>query len=495
MQTFPADDGELIEAIAGAIGIGTTADLRTACLEIAAEHEAGADALGGRIESIPEGLPGSRRGDDPYNAFVHVYEEPRHPTGDGQLDGLTVAVKDNLAAAGLPLTCGTTEFDIVPDFDAVVVERLLDSGATLVGKTNMEPFALGPTGEFSDYGLVENPRFDGRIAGGSSSGSAAAVAGGLVDATLGSDTGGSVRIPAACCGLVGVKPTYGLVPQYGFVNLGVSMDAIGPLALDVDTATRVLDAIAGFDPRDPTSAQNLPRASLPERVDHVADATTAEEPMVVGVPTSLLDPARDPVRGRFDAVVDRLQEEPDLVVESVTLDLGELENAFFHLNVVEFGWLLAQTGVYRGLGTGYNEQIRAAFDTMLADTISSEHLARRVLPSMVVDAKTNGRAYAAARTEARLFQRRVSERFAEVDALLSPTLRTVPPAYDRSKSKAGALRELASNTMGFNMSGDPAVTVPVGETDGLPVSAQVVTPHFTEDRALYLAGRIESLST
>lgn len=493
MPAVPADDHELIETIADAIGIETTAAIRNDCLDIATEHEASAGTLGGRIDPVPEELPPSCRGDDSYNAFIHVYDGPRRPTDGGQLDGLAVAVKDNLAAAGLPLTCGSAEFEVIPDFDAVAVERLLDAGAKLVGKTNMEPFALGPTGEFSDYGRVENPRYEGRVPGGSSSGSAAAVAGGLVDAALGSDTGGSVRIPAACCGLVGVKPTHGLVPQYGFVNLGVSMDTIGPLTHDVETAVRILDTISGVDRRDPTSAGTIPTIPLPERVDQVADATTADEPMLVGVPDSLLDPASELVEKTVDAVVDRLRDEPSFQVEAVALDLGGLEDAFFHLNVVEFGWLLCQTGVYRGLGTGYDEQLRAAFETMMTDSVSSEHLARRVLPSMVVDAKTNGQAYTAARNEAQLFQRRLDEQFADLDALLSPTLRTVPPAYDRSKAKTDAIRELASNTLPFNLSGDPAVSVPVGEPDGLPVSVQVVTPRFTDDRALYLAGRVESL--
>jgi len=481
MSNTPADPETLMEELAAEIGISVSAETRADCLAIAADHEARLGAIGGATSTPPE-TPSSRPSDDPFNALVHTYATPRAETEAGPLADLECVVKDNIAAAGLPMTCGTQKFDCTPSFDAVVVERLLAAGADLIGKANMEPFALGPTGEFSDYGVVENPRYEGRIAGGSSSGSAAAVAGGLVDAALGSDTGGSVRIPAACCGLVGMKPTHRFVPRYGFVDLGGSLDCIGPLTHDVATATRVLDVIAGADPRDSSAAH------------HTLGRAPPGDNFVIGLPDSLIEPATEPVRSTFYEAVTTLRADDGLTITSVPLELGAIEDAFFHLNVNELAWLFRQTGVFHGQGTGYNEELREAFESMCAARPENDHLARRVLPSAYLDAKTNGQTYTAARTEMQAFRRRVAACFEDVDALLTPTLRTVPPRYDREKGKAKALRELASNTIPFSMAGTPTVSVPVGDVDGLPVSAQIVTPQFTDARALAVAEIVEELT-
>lgn len=471
-----------IQEIAAELGITVSAETRTACLEIAADHEVSLDSIGLTHPDTPS-TPTSRRSDDSFNALIHEYSTPRSGDDTGPLTDLNIAVKDNIAAVGLPMTCGSEAFDCTPSFDAVVVERLLAAGADLIGKTNMEPFALGPTGEFSDYGVVENPRYDGRIAGGSSSGSAAAVAGGLVDAAIGSDTGGSVRIPAACCGLVGLKPTHRLVPRYGFVDLGASLDCIGPLTHNVSTATRILAAIAGPDPRDPSAAHQTVDSQIP-----------AIDGLMIGVPDSLVQPATDAVQAVFDNVVSDLRSTDRVTVTSIDLDLGAIEDAFFHLNVNELAWLFRQTGVFHGQGTGYNEEIRQAFESMRAARPELNHLARRVLPSAYLDAETNSQTYTAARREVQAFTQRVAACFNEVDVLLTPTLRTVPPRYDRSKGKAKALRELASNTMPFSMAGTPAVSLPIGDVNGLPVSAQVVTPQFRDTRALAVADHLEQIT-
>lgn len=175
---------------------------------------------------------------------------PRYGDGIGVLDDLTVVIKDNLAVADLAMTAGLADFSFVPSFDPMVITRLLGASATLIGKANMDAFAFGSTGEFSDFGPVDNPVVDGTVPGGSSSGSAVAVVAGLVDAALGTDTGGSVRQPPACCGLVGVTPTHRFGPRHGLMEFTLSTDTIGPMARDVVTAAGVLEVIAGH--RRPT---------------------------------------------------------------------------------------------------------------------------------------------------------------------------------------------------------------------------------------------------
>ncbi|MFB6304911.1 MAG: amidase, partial [Haloferacaceae archaeon] len=190
----------------------------------------------------------SRPDTDRYNAWLRRFDL-RRPGADGALSGLDVAVKDNTCVRGVEMTCGSRALEgFAPAGHAAVVDRILDAGGRVVGKTNMDELAFGPTSETSAYGATLNPRDDGHVAGGSSSGSAAAVAAGEVDLALGTDTGGSVRIPASYCGIVGLKPTYGLVSLHGIVELAYSMDHAGPLARDVETAALGLDAFADDPP-------------------------------------------------------------------------------------------------------------------------------------------------------------------------------------------------------------------------------------------------------
>jgi aspartyl-tRNA(Asn)/glutamyl-tRNA(Gln) amidotransferase subunit A len=422
--------------------------------------------------------------DDEYDALLDIYDEPRTESEDGPLTGLEVAVKDVIAVRDLRMTCGSERFSCVPLTDASVVSWILDAGAHLVGKANSDAFAFGPTGEFSEIGDVVNPIAEERVPGGSSSGSAASVAGGLVDAALGTDTGGSVRIPAACCGIVGVKPTHTLVPRHGFVDLAPSTDTIGPLANDVETAARVLDVIAGRDDRDPASAVT-DVGSLTDGLDEV-------DGLSVGVPTSFLDVSTDEVTDVVrDLVADLDEREEVAAIEEVDLPLGDINDAYPLTIAAEFAWLLRQSGVTRGQGTKYDEEWRQIF-TMFRDSLNV-HIAMRVLPAAYLDEATAGQSYVEGRAEALAFEQRLNALFERYDVLLIPTIRTLPPKRGEITATEG-LSDVTGNTGPFSLVGNPVVSVPGGDINGIPIGVQIVAPSFDDATALAGARVVEDTS-
>ncbi|GAB6862893.1 amidase [Haloplanus litoreus] len=468
-----------LREVADELGMPVDDGIESAVLAYSRELDDAIDELSGDADDPVE--PSGVRSDDAYNALLAVYDTPRVANSSGSLDGVSVAIKDNIAVRGLPMTCGSTDVSYVPSFDATVVERLLDEGAHIVGKANMDAFAFGPAGEWSEFGRVHNPVAEGRVPGGSSSGSGAAVAGGLVDAALGTDTGGSVRVPAACCGLVGVKPSHHLVPRFGVVGNMPSTDTVGSLAPDVETATRVLAAIAGPDPRDPTSVLPGPGS--------LADSLGAFDSIRVGVVESTFDLVADPVADAIAGVADALRAHDGVTVEPVTVAIPEtVEHAYSLMYGAEYAWLVRQSFVVRGEGTGYDPEWRRA----LAAPPYNAHVAERVLPGALLDRWTDGRSYVAARREAIRFTKRLTERFDRVDVLLTPTLRTLPPEYGAIQSAEDGLQY--SLCKPFSLTGLPAVSVPAGSVDGLPVGAQVIAPMFEDGRALQCARVIERVT-
>jgi aspartyl-tRNA(Asn)/glutamyl-tRNA(Gln) amidotransferase subunit A len=470
-----SDDSERMREVADRLGFEPPAEVVEWCLDTARSLRETADELDEAgtvaVTTDPDVEPSDERG-----AFLATYDEPRRESETGPLAGATVAVKDNIAAAGLPMTCGSDRVSATPESDAAVVERLLDAGGALVGKTNMDAFALGPSGEFSDYGRVENPVAADRVPGGTSSGSGVAVADGRVDAALGTDTGGSIRIPAACCGVVGIKPTHGYVPRHGFVSFGPSLDTIGPLARDVDTAARALAAVGGADHRDPTSAGDPP-ADPTDPLDRDGNVT-------VGMPEPFFEASDDAVAEAVRSAVDTA----DVRATPVSLSLGAVEAAYFLIGATEFIWYVDQDGTVRGQGPDYSTAVRA-FVAASKETDLGDHITKRVLPSAYLDAETDGDVYRRARREAIAFERRVDAALADVDALVVPTIRTLPPEYGRMESIDDMLT-LLGNTAPFNLSRHPATSVPVDAVDGLPVSAQVVGPRFEDFTTLSIAGRL-----
>lgn len=420
--------------------------------------------------------------DDSYNALLAVYETPRQETQSGPLAGLSVAVKDNTAVSGLPMTCGDQGLNYIPSFDANVIERLLEAGASIVGKANMDAFAFGPSGEFSSVADVQNPVCPERIPGGSSSGSGAAVAANLVDVALGTDTGGSVRIPAACCGLVGIKPTTGRVPLDGIVPFAPSLDTVGPLSNDISTAAQVLEVLLLSEQRT-----EVDKSSVVQSEDSAGFKFI--------MPRIFFERSDDLVAEAVREVAMILDNQPDISVHSVDLDLDldTIEDAYFLIGATEFAWWIRQRSVIRGHGTTYYEEWRRAFVSFIESSGFSDHVAKRVLPAAYLDTHEQGRTYAAGRQAAIVFTKRLSRVFDDGSLLLIPTIRTLPPEPGTVTAN-NRLLDLLGNTAIFNLAGTPAVSIPIAEIDGSPVSAQVIGPKFADKRTLAGAERVAAAS-
>jgi len=438
---------------------------------------------------------------------------------DGPLAGRTVAVKDNISTAGVATTCGSaTLADYVPPYDATVVERLKAAGATIVGKTNMDEFGMGTTTETSHFGPTDNPAAPGHVPGGSSGGSAAAVAAGEADLALGSDTGGSVRCPAAFCGVVGIKPTYGLVSRYGLVAYANSLEQIGPFARSVEEAAELLEVIAGPDERDATTrappdagtstddrrgaerstdGRGAAGASTDGRGDvgtstadlRYADAADGDvDGLTVGVPTELVDGADEGVVETFRDAIGEL-EDRGATVEEVTLPSVEhAVEAYYVIAMSEASSNLARfDGVRYGTSGGYDGNWNESFARARKAGFGDEVKRRILLGTFALSAGYQEKYYGKAQDARAWVKADFDSALSDVDVIASPTMPVPPFELGEGLEDPLKLYLADANTVPVNLADLPAISVPAGETDGLPVGLQLVGPAFGERRLIRAA--------
>jgi aspartyl-tRNA(Asn)/glutamyl-tRNA(Gln) amidotransferase subunit A len=413
-----------------------------------------------------------------YNGYIT--EETIEGADDGRLAGKTVAVKDNISTEGVPTTCGSAMLDdYVPPYDATVVERLKAAGATIPGKTNMDEFGMGTTTETSAFGATENPAAEGHVPGGSSGGSAAVVAAGDADLALGTDTGGSVRCPAAFCGVVGIKPTYGLVSRYGLVAYANSLEQIGPLAPTVEGAAELLAVIAGPDENDATT-----RDATDERTDYdfAAAADGDVDGLSIGIPTELVAGADDEVVETFWDAIDELEARG---ATSHEVDLPSVEHAveaYYVIAMSEASSNLARfDGVRYGTSGGYEGNWNESFAKAREEGFGPEVKRRILLGTYALSAGYQDKYYKKAQDARAWVKQDFDEALEDADVLASPTM-PVPP-FERGESLDDPLKMYLAdaNTTPVNLANLPAISVPAGETsDGLPVGLQLVGPAFGE---------------
>lgn len=386
-------------------------------------------------------------------------DEIQHGKWRGPLHGIPIGVKDLIDTAGVPTTAASALFkQQVPAEDAEVVRRLREAGAVLLGKQNLHEFAFGGSSLISYFGEVRNPWHATRIAGGSSGGGAAAVAAGLGFAAIGTDTGGSLREPAAFCGIVGLKPTYGRVSTRGVVPLAWSLDCVGPLTTTVSDAALVLQAIAGYDSKDMASS-NLP---VP---DYLPSQPQNLKALRVGLPQShFFD--------NIDADVERAMNEAVSVIENIASEVREL-NIPAHSDST---LLTAEAYAYHAEYVAKNPELYQ----------------RETLRRIRSGAKVSTPEYIRLRRAMEESRRSIGDVFKSVDLLLTPTVPIPPPTIATLKESPDNLRArenlMLHNTRPVNSWGVPAISVPCGFTvEGLPIGLQIIGPHWREDLVLQLA--------
>ena len=426
---------------------------------------------------------------DPSASRRHAVElEARIGDSDpAALLGVPVAVKDNIATLELPTTCASRILEgYVSPYEATVIARLRAAGAVVVAKTNMDEFAMGSSNEYSAYGPVRNPLAPDRVPGGSSGGSAAAVAAGIVPIALGSETGGSVRQPAAFCGVVGIKPTYGRVSRYGLVAFASSLDQVGVFGRTVEDAALGLSAIAGRDPLDSTTAE----VEVPRYVD-ACERTL--EGVVIGRPVEYFPDTLDP---RTRALCDRALEayrQLGATVRDVSLPRTDLAiPAYYIIAPAEASSNLARfDGVRYGLRvTG--DGLRGMYEATRSQGFGAEVTRRILLGTYVLSAGYYDAYYRKAQQVRTLIAEDFRAAFLSgVDLLFTPT--TPTPAFPIGAKSSDPYEMYLSDifTVTANLTGVPAMSVPIGRVDGLPVGGQLMAPHFREGDMLAAAFGLE----
>jgi len=414
-------------------------------------------------------------------------------SGGGRLAGVPIAVKDNIATLDLPTTCASKILaGYVSAYEATAITRLREAGAIVVAKTNCDEFAMGSSTENSAYGPTRNPVDIRRVPGGSSGGSAAAVASGIAPIALGSETGGSVRQPAAFCGVVGIKPTYGRISRYGLVAFASSLDQIGAFARNVDDAALATEVMAGIDPRDSTSA-DVPVPSYREQFVSRATMQTPLTGMTVGVPREYFPDSLDKgIRNLCERSLDTLKE-LGATIREVSLPHTSLAIPVYYIIApAEASSNLARfDGVRYGLRITSGDGLRSMYEATRSAGFGPEVTRRILLGTYVLSAGYYDAYYRKAQEVRALITRDFTTVFAEgVDVLFTPTTPTTAfPIGAISDPYEMYLSDIFTATA--NLAGVPAMSMPVGRVDGLPVGGQIIADHFAEPKMFRAAYALE----
>ncbi len=406
------------------------------------------------------------------------------------LAGIPVGIKDVLVMRGAPATAGSKILEgYHPPYDATVVARLEAAGAVLLGKLNCDEFAMGSSNENSAFGPVRNPHDLERVPGGSSGGSAAAVAANLAVATLGSDTGGSIRQPASFCGVVGVLPTYGRVSRYGLIAFASSLDRVGPFAANVRDAATLLGVIAGHDPNDATSSP----APVP---DYAAESDKPVDGLRIGIPAEYFGEGLDPeVRAAIGQGIAALEAAG---CKTMPVSLPHTRYAIPAYYLVATAEASANLARFDGVRYGYrspaSETLSAMYRHSRDEGFGAEVKRRILLGTYALSAGYYDAYYLKAQKVRRLLAEEFLRAFADVDAIVTPTAPT--PAFKLGEKTGDPLAMYLADiyTVTASLAGICGVTVPCGKTPaGLPIGMQVLARHFNESTAFRVARAVEAV--
>ena len=428
------------------------------------------------------------------NAFLHINPSVLNDAGmllaklssgekPGRLFGAVIAVKDVISVMGMPMTCASKILEnFKPVYNATVVQRLLAEDALIIGKLNCDEFAMGSSNENSAYGKVLNPVDKTRVPGGSSGGSAAAVAAGLCDVALGTDTGGSIRQPAAFCGVYGIKPTWSRVSRFGLTAFASSFDSIGPLANTPDDCALVLDVISGHDPKDSTSTGGYQPVQIP--------LTPPVKSLKIGLPVEYFGEGLDPEICKGVEEIAIKLEKMGNTVDKVSLPGTEHTiAAYYVLTTAEAASNLSRyDGVRYGIRSGKQTSLGEMYVETRSDGLGTEVKRRIMLGNYVLSGGYYDAYFNKAQKVRRLIKNDFTKVFADHDLILTPVTPELPFKFGEMSSDPLAMYLGDIYTTSVNLAGLPAISIPAGRSsEGLPLAAQLIAPEFGEELLLKVA--------
>lgn len=424
-------------------------------------------------------------------AAASVQEKIEKGELTGPLAGVPVAVKDNMCTEGMLTTCSSKILEnFVPTFSAEAVVNLGKAGAVIIGKTNMDEFAMGSTTETSAYGVTRNPWNTAHVPGGSSGGSAAAVAAGECFFALGSDTGGSIRQPASFCGVVGLKPTYGTVSRYGLIAYGSSLDQIGPLTKNVTDCAAVLELIASHDTKDSTSVRR-------EDTDFTSALVDDVRGMKIGIPRDYLGDGLDAEVKEAVLAAAKVLEEKGAVVEEFDLSLVEYAiPAYYTIAAAEASSNLERfDGVKYGYRTSSYEGLHNMYKKTRSEGFGAEVKRRIMLGSFVLSSGYYDAYYLKALKVKAMIKKAFDDAFARYDLILGPVAPTTAPRLGESLQDPLKMYLGDIYTISVNLAGLPGISVPCGmDAKGLPIGLQLIADRFQEKKLIQAAYTYENKS-
>ena len=456
------------------------------------------------VEATQAVLDKIAAGEDTYHCYVTVEREKalqqaaevqkKIEAGEltGPLAGVPFAIKDNMCTEGTLTTCSSKILEnFVPTFSAEAVLNLEKAGTVILGKTNMDEFAMGSTTETSYYGVTKNPRNPEHVPGGSSGGSAAAVAAQECFAALGSDTGGSIRQPASYCGVVGMKPTYGTVSRYGLIAYGSSLDQIGPVAKDVTDCATILETIASYDTKDSTSVKREDYDFTSALVDDVAG-------MKIGIPRDYFGEGLDPeVKAAVLQAAEELKKK-GAIVEEFDLSLVEYAiPAYYVIACAEASSNLARfDGVKYGYRTKEYEGLHNMYKKSRSEGFGPEVKRRIMLGSFVLSSGYYDAYYLKALRTKALIKQAFDKAFEKYDVILGPAAPTTAPKLGQSLSDPIKMYLGDIYTISVNLAGLPGISLPCGkDKNGLPIGLQLIGNCFEEKKIIRAAYAFEQTRT
>ena len=403
------------------------------------------------------------------------------------LGGIPIAIKDNICLKGEPTRCASHMLhNFVSPYDATAVTKLRNFGAIPFGRANMDEFAMGSAGKNSAYGVTHNPAAPGHVPGGSSSGSAAAVAAGMTIAALGSDTGGSIRQPASHCGIVGMKPTYGRISRYGLVAFASSLDQIGPLTHNVEDAALLLNCMCGHDAKDSTSSPHPTE-------DFTAKIGQSIAGVRIGLPKEYLSSGNAPeVTAAINAAVSKLTE---LGTEIVEISLPHSEAVVSAYYIIACAEASSNLSRFDGIRYGYRAENTNGLDDLYsrsrAEGFGPEVKRRIILGTYVLSSGFYDAYYAKAQKVRALVAQDFADAFNKVDFILGPVAPTAAPLMDDKNMTPLQIYLADIYTIPANLAGLPGISIPTPQNGGLPVGIQLLGKHFAEADLVRVASALE----